>query len=706
MAILIPKHRHFIDGDRIYHDCETTGKSAYRGDRPFAFSFANDGGDEICFEFDVDPLTRKPKYIPSIVEKMKRLLEDPAIAKVGFNWHFDKRMHEIAFGTKVAGRQDDVMWMAHAANSSEMRHGLKPLMDKYAKGAIDNDDETILHEAVKACRAKNRKLKWKIAIDEADEEESTVWKADFWLPNAVFRLAPEAIRKELLARFPDLEILNKIYATKDAVRTGLGYWFYTGIMDQEDLWGVYEREIRTAPITYRSEAVGVRIFPDRCVELGQRCQSEMAKLRVELSKIFGSYNVKVPDSKIRTYLFSPPPEGLGKKVLKMTSGGKSGKKAASVDKSVKEFYAAEVPAIGNILEHDRYKKVWHDYVQKYMAHGVNDGTGQIIIHAGVRQIGAITGRMSVADPPLHQIPKRAKAGSILKQARYPFGPRKRCVWIHYDYKSIEPRITAEEADEKDILECFNNGMACPSVEGGWTYDPYEILVDRVAVATGWGRKRLEELFEPRGGARQVCKNNFLGWTYGEGTTKMSREMGTDIETGYRIIEALKAAFRGVQPFMEHMQALAKEQGWIRNRYGRKAVIPPPIRKLDDDGLWRWVEFWYKATNYLIQGTAADLLKEAAIRLGGIRDYYDRYNKLSPQKVGFLTGTGAEIVLYVHDELIIEVPFKLAMNEKFVRRIGEIMADNQGMFKKVATPVDGRVTWRAWSDPEELETLWD
>jgi DNA polymerase I-like protein with 3'-5' exonuclease and polymerase domains len=718
MTILVPKHRHFIEGNTVYWDCETTGRFPWRGDRPFAFSFINDAGDRRYFEWDVDPLTRTPIVRPDELKAMARLLEDTAIRKVGHNTKFDCQMMHCAHGVRTAGCVWDTMWMAHVCNSAELKHGLKPLCDKYGVLEVKgHDDETDLGKAVQACRREAKKLGWKIATDELGEEGDSAYKADYWLPRAVCSGAPAKVIAALLDRWPSLDTMNRTYAEKDAFRCGALCHFYTQIMDREQLWDVYNRELQMASVTYRAEEVGVRIFPERCVILGVECRDKLEELRVSLSKIFGEFNAEVPDQKVRRFLFSKEEGCLGLPIKAYTDKGRKlykgeeSWKGASIAKEVLNT-VKDVEAVDFLRDFSKYRKVWSDYVQKYMHHGVEDGRGHLVIHTNFRQLRAITGRMAAADPPLQQTPKRAAKGDIMKRVRWPFGPRKGNVWIHYDYISIEPHILAEESEDPDLIRIFNDGMACERAKDGWTHDPYEILVDRVALSTAKTRDYLEQLFEPRGGARQVCKNNFLGWTYGEGVRKLADQMGCSYEEAADIIAALKVAFRSVQPFMAFMQEMAKRDGCIRNRYGRKAVIPPPSRVFDEEmACWRWIEWWYKATNYLIQGTAADMLKEAAIRLGGPETIYTWAPNLGgvmarPCRMGYLKNTGAEIVLFIHDELVIEMPAKRALrDEKFVRGIGEVMSDNGGKFTKVTTPVDAKITWDAWSDPEDIDTLW-
>jgi DNA polymerase I-like protein with 3'-5' exonuclease and polymerase domains len=722
MEILVPRHRHFIDGPTVYFDTETTGRLAFRGDKPFAFSFMNDAGNCIVYEFDVDPLTRRPiisRENRQQLAAMAALLQDTAIRKVGFNVGFDCHMMEEGLGIKVAGCIWDVWWMSILSDTVAFQTGLKPVSDRLKLSS--KDDEKELGEAVKACRrAVGGKLGWKIAREQGDIDDKSAYKADYWLPRAVVRSAPADIVKRLLEQYPNLAILNKTYAGKDAFRTGGLCHFFTEMLTRLDLWEAYNRELTMMPITYRMENVGVRVFPERCGELGKRCGEIIERLRRELSEIFGTFETDVPDARIRELLFKPkgtPVEFKGGKP--QTAYGlpvdvrTEKTQEPSVAKEVMDALGDEVKEVKLIQEYKKHKKVQTHYVNKYLHHCCQDAANQLIIHAHVKQIGATTTRMAVSDPPLQQTPKRAVKGDIMKLVRWVFGPRKDHVWLHWDFKSIEPRVLAEEAEEEDILHVFNVGQSSSFTETGWTNDPYEVLVERVCMATGWSREYIESLFESRGGARQVCKNNFLGWTYGEGTYKLARQLGCSLEEAYAIINAMKGAFPGVMPFMERMQAEAKRHGFIRNRYGYRLGIPPPARVFDEEArCWKWLEFWYKATNYLIQSTAAALLKEAAIRLGSTPErhiWLPQENAVArvPQRCGYLHGTGCEIVMAIHDELIIECPARLAIrNEKFVRGIGEVMADNQGYFKRVKTPVDGSVTWGAWSDPEKLESLWN
>lgn len=665
---------HFIPGKVISADLETTGLHPFLGDAPFMATFANTVGETWAFEFAVDPLTRRPIPKPNIIRRIKALIEDASIELVGANIKFDLRMLEVHHGIVRPPHAvtRDVLVAAHVCNSNERSMALKPLADKYV--GITAGDQKELLECVKACRVKARKWGWNISKTQSgnsSDGESKAAKADYWLPAAVVRLKPPGW-DDLLARFPRMATLCQAYGVQDTIRAlKLDQLYLSLIAEDEGLKRTWERELRVAPIVYATETRGLRVDVGRAKSEILECDHGIARLRAQLVHTFGDFNEEVPDARLRAYLFG---NGVGQCGLKPDPNFMTEKtKVPQVTKDVLERLVDRVPILANIMEYSKYRKVRGDYFQKYLSFAVPTVNGEHLIHTNFKQVGATTGRVSCHSPPLHQIPKRALDGDIMKRVRGPFGPRTGYVWLHNDYKSIEARIFGEEAQEDDIVRIFRSGG-----------DPYVELRDRIITTTGLD---LEAMFKGMGGARQVCKNNFLGWTYGEGIAKMARAMRLSRADAEQVIFALRGAYPKAQPFMREMAARAKRDGEVRNRYGRRVPIPPPARMRDEEmGIWKWVSFEYKAVNYLIQSTAADLLKEAMIRLDRrMKEWGDIY-----------------WVMNVHDELILEVR-EPELTPELCRAVSGVMADNQGMFKSVDTPVDSKITTLAWSDPADVGT---
>ena len=689
---------HFIDGDIIAFDSETTGLSPYHGDLPFAFSFCNETGETAYFEFEVDVFSRKPIPILKLVDRMKLLLEDKSITKVGHHLKFDARMMKMGLGIRLKGPIHETMFMSHVCKADERSHQLKPLSEHYLD--VPKDDETTLKKAVMRCRRAAGKLGWKINQSRMGvDKDNSASKADYWLPSAFWKRrkskgAEGEAARLLIQKYPNLGDLCRIYATRDAERTMLLHLMYKDLIGKKDLWEVYKREIKLWPVVYAMENRGVYCDVERTRQELVICDRVIAEKRKIIVGHFGEFNKKAPDARIRNYIFGTGPKCLG--LIPRPHELTAKTKQPQVGKAILNRLSDKYPALGAITEHDRYLKARGTYFQNYLKMQVNG-----IIHCNFNQMGPITGRFSSRNPNLQNVPKRAADGDVMKRVRGPFGPREGYIWGCFDYKSIEARLFSEESGDPDMIRIFRDGG-----------DVYVELVKRVVTALQnfvranlltkvkslrkivivftpilqYGSHFLDEMFAALGGARQVCKNNFLGWTYGEGTRKMAMSMKLPYEVAEIIVLGLRSAFPRAPLFMREMQDKAKQDGYIRNRYGRIVPIPPRARIKDEEtGEWKWIEFYYKAVNYLIQPDAADLIKEAMIRL---------------HRLLRLSGKKAYLVMQIHDELVVEIKRGDA-SPKFLKKIAACMADNRGMFTEVETPVDIQIVEKSWEDKSEF-----
>jgi DNA polymerase-1 len=696
---------HFIDGNLIAFDTETTGLSAYHGDRPFAFSFCNEQGETAYFEFEVDVHTRQPIVKPRVVERIRDLISDSSITKIGHNLKFDVRMLELAHGIRLAGPIHETMFMSHVCNAAERSHQLKPLSEHYL--GVSRNDEAGLIAAVKSCRRAANKLGWKINTSRKGvDKDSSAMKADYWLPGAFWKrredrgAAGDAAR-ELVAKYPNLGSLCRTYAILDAERTMLLHLLYKDVIEKEDLGEVYERERRLWPIVYAMESRGVKIDLERTKAEAAICTQVIAKNRKIIVDNFGEFKKKIPDQRIRDYLFGKEKGQLGLTPRKGELTDKT--KQPQVGKAVLSRLTEKYPPLAAITEYARHLKAKSTYFDNYTGLHVDQ-----IIHCNYVQCGPISGRFSCRSPNLTNVPKRAPKGDVMKRVRAPFGPREGYVWLHYDFEGIEPHILAEESGCPDMIAVFNSGGdvyvelmdrvvdTVVSFVRRVTGDPSKFTKEHRHAAAFFlpilkrGMGFLEEIFAENGGARQVGKINFLGWTYGEGTTKLSKAMGLPLELAELIVNALRTAFPRIPEYMKEMQRKAKVDGFIRTRYGRKVPIPPPARIKDEDtGEIRWIEFWYKAVNYVIQPTAADVLKEAMIRLHQLLQKSQR---------------DAHMVMCIHDEIVVEI-LREDADREFVDLMGACIADHGGRFKLVDTPVDVKVTVASWDEPQDIEVLW-
>jgi DNA polymerase-1 len=643
-------------------DIESTGLNPYRGDAPFALSLCNMEGETKYWEWPVDPLTREVAMPDKAeLEEFRDIIENPEIEKGGHHIKYDLSMIEVCWGIKPAGIIHDSMYAIHALKSDEYSFQLKPLAKKFFK--LPDDDEKLLGKAVAACRRYARTQGWKIHKDVAP---------DYWLPAACAHVP------ELVAKFPNLATLNRDYCGLDTQRSALLLRMAFGVMEtDEQARTTYEREIRNWYVTYIMEKRGVRTNLDICREEIKFCESRKRTLRSKLEKTFGPFEIEVPDDLLRNYLFTKKMvhnrQGLG--LVPNPRFLTDKKRIPQVTKEALDELKDDVPIVMDKVEYDRHHKAQTTYHQNYLDMAVLEN-GYYVIHAGYNQVGPVTGRFSCRNPNLMNVPKRAREGDIMKRVRRPFGPRPGMIWLHLDWKAIEARITAEEAGDRDLLNIFAaNG------------DPYEELVTRVEEIA---EVDLRALFAdqdgpvPGSGARQVCKNNFLGWTYGEGIEKLAKALRLgDFELARKIVNAMRLAYPRIMPFMQRMQRIAERDKFIVNRYNRRVPIPRPFWKHGER-----LEFWYKAVNYLIQSTAADMMKEAMWRC---------HNFLEKE-----CGDNAYIVMTIHDELVFEVK-RAWLTHSLIKALAGIMKDSaEEHYNRVEFPVDVCLTRERWDTPDKIK----
>lgn len=640
------------DKNIVSTDVEATGLNPYKADRPFALSFCFSDNTTKYFNWRVDPFTRQvQKPNKAQLSFIRSILCDPKIPKLGHNIMYDCGMMERAWDIKVEGPIHDSMFMAHACNPLEFTLGLKALSKKYHK--IPDDDEKRLHDLTIAARRYGKKEGWALG---------PVVQTDYWMP--------------ILLAKNEAEILAcQEYCTLDTQRSLMLARMYWQVFQKDrHAADVYEREHRLWWTTKRMQNIGVRVDLDIVRKELAWCKTQQAALRTRLEAVFGPFEKKVSDERMRAYLYGPKPKGLG--LIPSPDHLTEKTKLPSVAKEVLELLAFDVPIVSAKMEMDRISKARTTYFENYLNDAALSG-GVWTIHANFDQIGARTGRFSCREPNLQNCPKRGKAGDIMQRVRAPFGPRPGCIWLHLDYKGIEARIFAEEANEPDMLRIFEAGG-----------DVYQDLVHRIERLTALDLVRLfvhrDSPGKPGSGARDICKITHLAWMYGEGKEKMQKSMRLpSLKMAERIITAMKDAYPQAQPFMWKMSKQAERNKFIINRYGRKIPIPKPMW---DKKNGKWIEFWYKATNYLIQGTAADMMKSAM--------------PLCEAYLQTPAGLGGKMLMTIHDELVFEFP-KAKLGIKQVNSLSKIMQDAaEQHYRRVRFPVDSSITRSHWSTPEK------
>ncbi len=289
---------------------------------------------------------------------------------------------------------------------------------------------------------------------------------------------------------------------------------------------------------------------------------------------------------------------------------KKGKTGPSTDADVLEELGAmghEVPKL--LIEYREVAKLLSTYLETLPAE-VHPGTGRI--HTSFNQIGAATGRLSSNHPNLQNIPVRSARGEAIRRG---FVPRPGWRFVVADYSQIELRLLAHLSGDVAFVAAFRAGG--------------DIHRQTAAVIFGVGPEAVTA--EMRARAKTI---NFAT-IYGQGARSLSRSIGVPFAEAQRFIDEYFTRFSGVRAFLDRTVAEAKERGYVETIFGRRRYVP----ELRDPNFNVRAFGERMAANSPIQGSAADLIKVAMVRLAAVLGA-DRRSRM---------------LLQVHDELVVEAP---------------------------------------------------
>ena len=363
----------------------------------------------------------------------------------------------------------------------------------------------------------------------------------------------------------------------------------------------HDLELPLIDVLVELEYNGIKVDVPRLEELSGTYGRRMETLEQEIYELAGHrLNIASP-KQLQTVLF----EEQGLPVVKRTKTG------PSTDASVLEELARKHPLPAKIIEYRQYAKLKSTYVDALprMVHPV---TGRV--HASFNQVVTATGRLSSSDPNLQNIPIRTEAGREIRSAFVP--GEEGWSLVAADYSQIELRVLAHFCRDERLLAAFARD---------------EDIHARVASQVH-GVPLAEVTSEMR---RQAKAVNF-GVIYGQTPFGLARQLGIEKEEAAEFIDTYFEGYPGIEEFLGRILAECHKNGYVSTILGRRRAIqgvrpePARLRNLAER----------TAINTVIQGSAADLIKEAMIVI---------HRRLRRQRLP------ARMLLQIHDELIFEVP---------------------------------------------------
>jgi DNA polymerase I len=360
-------------------------------------------------------------------------------------------------------------------------------------------------------------------------------------------------------------------------------------------------EVPIASILARMEEVGIAVDLDALRRTSREFAADIARLERECYELAGGeFNLNSP-AQLREVLFDKlklPAKGLRKT-----------KSGFSTDADTLEKLAAAHPMPRKLLEYRGLAKLKSTYADAIEAL-IDRATGRL--HTTFHQASVPTGRVSSSDPNLQNIPARSEDG---RRIRSVFVPKPGAVLLSADYSQIDLRVLAHLSGDPTLVDAFRRG------EDIHSRTATEVL-GIPAAKIGPEQRRLAKVI------------NF-GLIYGMGPQRLAGELGIGLDEASAYIKRYFERLPSVRSFFDETVREARETGYVTTLYGRRRYLP----ELNAPQGGSRAQAERIAINTPIQGTAADLIKLAMIRL----DRTLRVRRLD-----------AEMILQVHDELLLEV----------------------------------------------------
>ena len=393
---------------------------------------------------------------------------------------------------------------------------------------------------------------------------------------------------------------------------------------------LHDIELPLAHVLSSMEQTGFAVDRDGIAEFGKQLGERIAEIEQEIYALVGyEFNLNSP-KQLGEALF----EKLKLPARKKTKSG------YSTDAQVLESLENKHPAVRDILEYRTLSKLRSTYCDGLLKVIGEDGR----IRSTLNQTETRTGRISSTEPNLQNIPVRSPLG---REMRKFFVARDGYVLVDADYSQIELRVLAHISGDRNMIKAFNDNTDIHTVTASEVFDMPPQLVTPIM--------------------RSRAKAVNFGIVYGIGAFSLAKDIGVSRSEADEYIKGYLRHYSGVDKYMHDVVEKAKKDGYAETMFARRRYLPELTASNANT----------RAFNMPIQGTAADIIKIAMIRV---------YERLERENLA------AKLIMQVHDELIVEAP----ENEK--ERVSALLKEEMENAVKLSVALTADVhSGRTWYD---------
>lgn len=360
----------------------------------------------------------------------------------------------------------------------------------------------------------------------------------------------------------------------------------------------YQVELPLCRVLAEMELAGFRVDARMLQSFGQTLTAAIAALEKKINSYCGPFNINSP-KQLGEVLF----EKLGLPAYKKTKTG------YSTNAEVLDKLRGQHPIVDEVLEYRQYTKLKSTYVDGLLK--VIDPDGRV--RTSFQMTVTATGRLSSTEPNLQNIPTRTELGS---EVRRMFAADEGKVLVDADYSQIELRLLAHISGDEAMRDAFLSGEDFHAVTASHVFG---VTLENVTPAM-----------------RRAAKAVNFGIVYGISAFSLSQDLGVTVAEAKSYMDAYFARFQGVKQYMEDVVAKAHADGYVETLMHRRRNLPEI--KASNHNMRAFGE--RVALNMPVQGTAADIIKLAMVRV---------FNRLKQENLQ------AKLIMQVHDELIVECP---------------------------------------------------